>query len=101
MEKKNGKMTLDKLARMMAEGFEEITAKVASKKDLENLATKEEMRVGFGVLEERFDRVEHRLGKVEHRVEEVRDILESEEKQVLSLQKRVGTLERTVKAISK
>lgn len=87
-ENKNGKMTLDRLARMMADNFEEISAKVV---------TKEEFRTGFGVLEERLDRVEQRLGKVENRVEEVHDILVSEEKQVLNLQKRVGVLERTAK----
>lgn len=101
---KEGKMTLEKLARMMADGFEEITTKVASKKDLnnlvskvDNLVSKEEFRTAFGSLDERLDRVEHKLIKVENRVEEVYDILVGEEKQVLDLQKRVGGLERAVK----
>ena len=72
----------------LADGFEEIDAK---------MVTKEEFRAGFGMLEERLDRVEQRLGKVENSEEEVHDILVSEEKEVLDLQKRVGVLERAVK----
>ena len=95
MEDKNGKMTLDKLAIMVANGFSEINEKMATKDDLGNGLKKVEIRLGS--VEDRLDRVEQKLGKVENRVEEVRDILVSEEKQVLDLQKRVGVLERAVK----
>jgi len=84
---KNGKMTLDKLAGMVARGFE----KTATKEDFAKVTIRLES------VEERLDRVEKKLSKVEYRVQEVYDILVSEEKQVLNLQKRIGTLERVAK----
>jgi|SRR3989344_1685241 len=92
-ENKNGKMTLDRLARMMADNFSEI--KTELKGDIKSLEGR--MVTGFEAVDERFDRVEQKLSKVEYRVEEVHDILVSEEKQVLDLQKRIGTLERVAK----
>ncbi|MDP3730897.1 MAG: hypothetical protein Q8R34_00105 [bacterium] len=90
---KNGKMTLERLARMMADNFGE------AKTELK--ALEQRMTTGFEAVDERLDRVEQRLGKVEYRVEEVHDILVSEEKQVLNLQKRVGVLEKTVRTTGK
>ena len=92
-ENKNGKMTLDRLARMMADNFSEI--KTELKGDIKSLEGR--MVTGFEAVDERFDRVEQKLSKVEYRVEEVHDILVSEEKRVLDLQKRVGVLERVAK----
>ena len=104
MENKNSKMTLDKLARMMADNFSEIKTELKGDiKSLEgNLKSLEaRMVTGFESVDERLDRVEQKLGKVENRVEGVRDILVSEEKQVLDLQKRTGVLEKTARTAGK
>lgn len=77
MEKKKGKMTLDKLAGMVARGFE----KTATKEDISHL--------------------EERIGKVEYRVDEVYDILKRfEENDILNLQRRVQVLEKAVRALA-
>ena len=89
---KDGKITLEKLARMVLERVDE--SKVEIKHEMNTRFDKVEIRLGS--VEERLDRVEHKLSKVDYRVEEVYDILVSEEKQVLDLQKRVGTLEKAV-----
>ena len=81
-ESKNGKMTLDKLASMVARGFDK-------------LATKTEMN-------SRFDSVERRLAKVEYQTDEMHDILKRfEENDILNLQKRVQILEKAVRVLSK
>ncbi len=78
----NKKITLESLARMVAEGFEKT-------------ATKEETNL-------RFNSIEQRLGKLDYRVDEIREILERfEEGDILDLQKRIKILERTVKAMAK
>ena len=80
-ENKNRKMTLDRLAVMVAKGFEKT-------------ATKEEM-------DRRFGSVEQRLGKVEYRVDEIYEIVVDREKDVLDLQVRVNKLEDNVKILNK
>jgi len=81
-ENKNGKMTLDKLAGMVARGFEKA-------------ATKTEMN-------SRFDSIERRLAKVEYQVGEAHDILKRfEENDILNIQRRVQILEKAVRALSK
>lgn len=55
MENKNGKTTLEKLARMVADGFNELSDKVATKGDI--------------------IRVEQRFAKVEYQVDEMHEIL--------------------------
>ena len=70
---------------MVAEGFDEINGK---------MATKEEMN-------SRFDSVEQRLGKVEYRVDEIYEIVVDREKDVLDLQVRVNKLEDNVKILNK
>ena len=84
-KEKNKKVTLEGLARMVAEGFDEINGK---------MATKEEMN-------SRFDSVEQRLGKVEYRVDEIYEIVVDREKDVLDLQVRVNKLEDNVKILNK
>ncbi|MBI4158412.1 MAG: hypothetical protein HY505_02230 [Candidatus Yanofskybacteria bacterium] len=81
---KNGKMTLDKLARMVAEGFD----KTATKEDLREVKDK---------LAEH----DRRFSKLEFQVDEIHEILDRfEENDILDLQKRIKILERTVKAIA-
>ena len=70
-ENKNGKMTLEKLAGMVARGF-----------------TRTDNR--FDSLDREFHDVKNRLGKVEFQVDEAHDILKRfEENDILNLQKRV------------
>lgn len=76
---KNGKMTLEKLARMMADGFGEVN----------------------GNMNTRFSAVDKRLGKIEYQVDEAHDILKRfEENDILNLQKRVQILEKAVRALA-
>jgi len=78
---KNGKMTLSKLARMVAKGFE----KTATKEDLNEL--KSEMNARFG--------------KLEYQVDEMHEILNRfEEGDILDLQKRIKIVERAVRALA-
>lgn len=77
-------MTLDKLARMVAEGFD----KTATKEDLREVKDK---------LAEH----DRRFSKLEFQVDEIHEILDRfEENDILDLQKRIKILERTVKAIA-
>lgn len=86
---KNRKMTLEKLASMVARGFE----KTATKDDLKDLETK---------LSNRIDNLDKRLGKVEYQVDEAHDILKRfEENDILNLQKRVQVLEKAVRSLAK
>ncbi|OGN09571.1 MAG: hypothetical protein A3J46_02315 [Candidatus Yanofskybacteria bacterium RIFCSPHIGHO2_02_FULL_41_11] len=81
-ENKNGKMTLDKLAGMVARGF------VRTDKRFDNIDIE-------------LHDVKNRLGKVEFQVNEVHDILERfEENDILNLQKRVQILEKAVRALA-
>lgn len=79
--KKNKKITLESLARMVAEGFDKT-------------ATKEEVKSGF-------QEVNQRLGKVEYRVDEIYEIVVDREKDVLDLQVRVNKLQDNVKVLNK
>jgi polyhydroxyalkanoate synthesis regulator phasin len=77
-------MTLDRLARMVASGFDEMG------KRMDTLATKAELAA-----------VDRRVGKVEFRVDEIHDILKRfEEQDILNLQRRVHILEKAVKALA-
>jgi len=81
-ENKNGKMTLEKLARMVAKGF------VRTDKRFDNIDTE-------------LNDVRNRLVKVEFQVDEVYDILKRfEENDILNLQKRVQILEKAVRALA-
>jgi len=74
-------MTLSKLARMVAKGFE----KTATKEDLNEL--KSEMNARFG--------------KLEYQVDEMHEILNRfEEGDILDLQKRIKIVERAVRALA-
>ena len=83
-ENKKGKMTLDRLAGMVARGFE----KTATKEDLKEVKNK---------------LAEHdaRFGKLEYQVDEMYDILKRfEENDILNLQKRVQILEKAVRSLA-
>ncbi len=80
-------VTLEDLANMVAKGFD-------------NVPTKEEVNIQFGIVYARFDSVEKRLSRVEYHVDEVYDILKRfEENDILSLQKRVRILEKAVRSL--
>ena len=81
------KMTIEKLATMVAEGF----SHMATKDDLKNLATKDDIK------ELRFDleSTERRLGAKTEEIDEKADTIE--EVDVRDLQKRVYGLEKDVK----
>lgn len=86
---KKGKMTMERLARMMADGFEEISGKVATKEDLTEVKSK---------LAEH----DKRFSKLEYKIDEVKDAVERlEESDILNLQKRVQVLEKAVRALAK
>jgi len=81
-ENKNGKITLEKLAGMVASGFGQTDKR-------------------FDSLDTEFYDVKSRLGKVEYQVDEVHDILKRfEENDILNLQKRVQILEKAVRALA-
>ena len=80
-------MTLDKLAGMVAKGFESIEQRMATKDDLK-------------VIEFKVDNLDRKIDKVDLRVDQVYEILDRGEKDFLGLQKRVQVLERVNKAQS-
>lgn len=87
-ESKNGKMTLEKLARMVVWGFEKTP-------------TKEEMDSRFDSIENRLSNVEKKVDKLDYQVDEAHDILKRfEENDILNLQKRVQVLEKAVRALA-
>lgn len=95
MKKENGKMTLDKLARMTLDGFNEVKTELRS--EMKSLGTelRSEMKSGFNSLESK-------IGRLDHRIEEIHDIVTtSQEGDIMDLQKRTTILERDVKALSK
>jgi len=82
-ENKNGKMTLEKLAVMVARGFE------GTDKRLDR-------------VEAKLSEHDRRFSKLEYQIDEVKEIVERFEKSdILNLQKRVQILERAVRVLSK
>ena len=88
-ESKNGKMTLEKLAGMVARGFDKTTSDTSEiKSDIS------EIKFKLSGHDKRFD-------KLEFKVDEVKDALERlEESDILNLQKRVQILEKAVRALA-
>lgn len=79
---KNGKMTLEKLAGMVARGFNKTTSDIS------------EVKVKLSEHDSRFN-------KLEFKIDEVKDAIERlEESDVLNLQKRVQILEKAVRALA-
>lgn len=77
-------MTLDKLANMVAKGFE-------------NTATKQDIQD----VNRRIDSLEKKVDNLDFKVDEMHDILERfEETDILNLQKRVFVLEKAVRALA-
>lgn len=87
-ENKDGKMTLEKLARMVAGGFD----KTATKEDLKGVEVK---------IWSKLSEHDARFGKLEYQIDEVHDILKRfEENDILNLQKRVQILEKAVRSLA-
>ena len=91
-ENKDSKMTLEKLGRMVADGFESVE---------QRMATKEEMKSGFQEIKAKLVEHDARFGKLEYRMDEVYEIVVDKEKDVLDLQVRVNKLEDNVKILNK
>jgi predicted nuclease with TOPRIM domain len=88
-ENNNGKMTLDKLAGMVARGFGRTTSDLV---EVKNKLREHDRR--FSEHDKRFD-------KLEFKIDEVQDALERlEESDILNLQKRVQILEKAVRALA-
>ena len=87
-ENKNGKITLEKLANMVARGFEN----TATKDDLKELRM--ELKGDIHALAKKVD-------KIDYQMDEVYDILKRfEENDILNLQKRVQILEKAVRSLA-
>ena len=87
-ENKNGKITLEKLAGMVARGF--------SKTDIKFDEIRSEM-----VTKDEFRTLEKKVDKLDFQIDEVYDILKRfEENDILNLQKRVQILEKAVRALA-
>ena len=88
-ESKNSKMTLEKLASMVARGFDKTTSDTSEiKSDVS------EIKLKLSDHYKRFD-------KLEFKIDEVKDALgRLEESDVLNLQKRVQILEKAVRALA-
>ncbi len=83
-ENKAGKMTIEKLAHMVARGFE----KTATKDEVNSL------RGDFHYLSKKVD-------KLDFQIDEMYDILKRfEENDILNLQKRVQVLEKAVRSLA-
>lgn len=81
-ENKKGKMTLDKLARMVGDGFNEATEKTNR-------------------IENKLSEHDKRFDTLEFKVDEVKDTIERlEESDILNLQKRVQVLEKAVRTLA-
>ena len=85
---KNKKVTLEGLARMVAEGFD----KTATKEDLKGVENK---------IWSKLAEHDARFGKLEYRVDEIYEIVVDREKDVLNLEVRVNKLEDNVKVLNK
>ena len=88
-ESKNSKMTLDKLAGMVARGFDKTTTDISKVKlDISGI------KIKLSEHDKRFD-------KMEFKIDEVKDALERlEESDILNLQKRVQILEKALRALA-
>lgn len=89
------KMTIEKLATMVAEGFSGIEERMATKDDIANMATKDDLK-NLATKDDLAD-LERRLSNKIEVIDEKIDILE--EVDVRDLQKRVYGLEKDVKQL--
>lgn len=92
-EKKN--MTLDKLAVMVNEGFNDITGRMATKQDLESV--KLELKKDIHELSGRVEKVEH---KMEALNSNVNNYLELSEKRYVELKRRDVILAKWIKLVA-
>ena len=94
IKKNNNEVTLEKLAGMVARGFDEIKLEMVTKSEFNFLKSE------FNFLRGEFKSLNKKVDKLDYQVDEVYDILKQfEENDILNLQKRVQILERAVKAI--
>ena len=83
-----GKMTLDRLARMLGDSTHETQAKIdeiVSKMD--TLTSKDEMNL-------RFDSVDRRLDRINEKLDGQQELSNNHEKDILNLKHKVGVLGR-------
>ena|SRR3989344_4741292 len=94
-KKNNNGITLDKLANMVAGGFEGVDKKFEDvDKKLEDIDKKM-------VTKDEFRSLEKKVDKLDYQMDEVYDILKRfEENDILNLQKRVQILEKAVRALA-
>lgn len=80
---RQNKITIDKLADMVATGFEGVDKK-------------------FEVMASDISELKSKVSKIDYRLDEVYEIVvHLEEGEIMDLQKRVGVLEKTVKGFAK
>lgn len=88
-ESKNSKMTLDKLAGMVARGFDKTTTDIS------------EVKLDISGIKIKLSEHDKRFDKMEFKIDEVKDALERlEESDILNLQKRVQILEKALRALA-
>src|SRR3989344_5424758 len=94
-KKNNNGITLDKLANMVAGGFEGVDKKFEDvDKKLEDIDKKM-------VTKDEFRSLEKKVDKLDYQMDEGYDILKRfEENDILNLQKRVQILEKAVRALA-
>ena len=97
-QKTNG-TTLDELATMIANGFEQTATKVDLEEIRQDVSV---LKQDVSVLKQDVGEVKQKVSRLDYRVEEMHEILARfEEGDILDLQKRIKILERIVKAINK
>lgn len=79
---KNGKMTLDKLAGMMARGFDETNAKL------------DQMDGKFELVNDRLEKIEDKVEQIDFHIFELNSRGMIADKEVKLIKKRVDNLER-------
>ena len=101
IKKNNNEVTLEKLAGMVARGFDEIKLEMVTKSEFNFLKSEFNfLKSEFNFLRGEFKSLNKKVDKLDYQVDEVYDILKQfEENDILNLQKRVQILERAVKAI--
>ncbi|OGN00178.1 MAG: hypothetical protein A2736_01355 [Candidatus Yanofskybacteria bacterium RIFCSPHIGHO2_01_FULL_41_27] len=101
-KKNNNGITLDKLANMVAGGFEGVDKKFEDvDKKFEDVDKKLEDIDKKMVTKDEFRSLEKKVDKLDYQMDEVYDILKRfEENDILNLQKRVQILEKAVRALA-
>ena len=85
-------MTLDRLASMVARGFDNVGQKMVTKAEFNDRSNQVDAR--FNKVDNRLDDLGRKIDKVDFRVDQVHEILDRGEKDFLGLQRRVQVLEK-------